>query len=146
MIEARNITHSFNQGARNESLMKQWPSQPDSRPLRKIGKDSPAFLHKTYAAEFLPLSRVNFHPQGSQGIQRLRHHPLSTRFFNGRRSTIRDHHLEALLACRNGGSKPRWPSANYENVCALLRAVHSVTFLYINVRCAPACWPPVKSS
>jgi hypothetical protein len=54
--------------------------------------------------------------------------------------------METLLACGNSGSEPCWPSANYENVCALSQAVHSVTFLYTNLRDAFVRRPAVKSS
>ena len=97
--------------------MQQWSSQADSWPLRKIRRDPRAFLHKRYAPEFLPFSRVNFYPHVAQGSQRLRHHPFSARLVNGRRRAIRDGYLEPLLARGNRGRQPRRASANDEYVC-----------------------------
>src|ERR1700680_442778 len=107
-------------GSRNQSFMQQRPSQTDSRPLRKIREHPRTFLHKTDAAEFLPLPRADLHSQGSERRQRLRHHSFSAWLFNRRRRTIRDGHMETFLARRNCRRQPRWPSAHYEYVCAVL--------------------------
>jgi hypothetical protein len=103
-------------GSGDQPFVKLRPSQTNSWPVRKISGDSRALLRETYSAEFLSLSRRNFHAQVSQGGQRLRHHPFPARLFNRRRRTIRHDCLEPFLPRRDAGRQPRRPAANYEYI------------------------------
>jgi hypothetical protein len=104
--------------------MEQWPPQTNSRPLWKIGSDPRALLSKTYSAEFLALTRGNFHPQVAQRAQRLRHHPFSARLFDGRRRTIRHDCLQPFLARGNSHREPRWAPTDDEYICDFSRGNH----------------------